>query len=139
GFGHGVGLPQYGARGAARAGWDARRILAYYYPGTAVERLPAREVRVVVAEGRSTLSVSRDRAWRVVGEAGGPPVALTPGAGYLLRAEGGGVSVSDAAGRRVAVFTGPVLVEATVPSPAIALNGNPYRGRIRVIPRGGVL
>ena len=139
GFGHGVGLPQYGARGAARAGWDARRILAYYYPGTGVEPMPTREVRVLVAEGRSTLSVSRDRAWRLVGEAGGPPVALTPGAGYLLRPSGDGVTVSDAAGRQVATFTGPVLVEATGPSPVIALNGNPYRGRLRVIPRGELL
>ena len=33
GFGHGVGLCQYGADGMAAAGFDCRQILARYYPG----------------------------------------------------------------------------------------------------------
>jgi len=33
GRGHGVGLCQTGARGYARLGWSAERILAHYYPG----------------------------------------------------------------------------------------------------------
>ncbi|MBQ3287258.1 MAG: SpoIID/LytB domain-containing protein [Firmicutes bacterium] len=33
GFGHGVGLCQYGADGMAAAGYDCRQILARYYPG----------------------------------------------------------------------------------------------------------
>lgn len=36
GLGHGVGLCQWGARGMALAGADARAILAYYYPGTGI-------------------------------------------------------------------------------------------------------
>ncbi|MFQ5503296.1 MAG: SpoIID/LytB domain-containing protein [Planctomycetota bacterium] len=40
GFGHGVGLCQYGADGYAKRGWDYRRILAAYYPGTRVEAGP---------------------------------------------------------------------------------------------------
>ena len=39
GYGHGVGMCQFGAVGRARAGWDFRRILAAYYPGTKVERI----------------------------------------------------------------------------------------------------
>ncbi|MBI1722341.1 MAG: SpoIID/LytB domain-containing protein [Gemmatimonadetes bacterium] len=39
GYGHGVGMCQFGAVGRARAGWDFRRILATYYPGTKLERL----------------------------------------------------------------------------------------------------
>ncbi len=38
GFGHGVGLCQWGAIGRARAGQDYRRILTTYYPGARVER-----------------------------------------------------------------------------------------------------
>jgi stage II sporulation protein D len=34
GWGHGVGLCQWGARGMAEAGFDYRRILANYYPGS---------------------------------------------------------------------------------------------------------
>jgi SpoIID/LytB domain protein len=36
GYGHGVGMSQYGARGRALAGQDAATILAHYYEGTTV-------------------------------------------------------------------------------------------------------
>ena len=36
GYGHGVGMCQWGAIGRARAGQDYRTILATYYPGTTV-------------------------------------------------------------------------------------------------------
>jgi stage II sporulation protein D len=39
GAGHGVGFCQWGAVGRSRAGQDYGRILAAYYPGTALERL----------------------------------------------------------------------------------------------------
>ena len=38
GFGHGVGLSQWGAQGMAHRGHDFRKILAYYYPGAEVSR-----------------------------------------------------------------------------------------------------
>lgn len=38
GFGHGVGMCQFGAEGLARDGWTAREILAHYYPGSTLER-----------------------------------------------------------------------------------------------------
>jgi len=34
GYGHGFGMSQYGAYGAARSGLSWRRILDFYYPGT---------------------------------------------------------------------------------------------------------
>ena len=36
GFGHGVGMSQYGAQALAAQGWDYAAILAHYYPGTAL-------------------------------------------------------------------------------------------------------
>ncbi len=39
GFGHGAGLSQAGAIELADRGWDTRRILLHYYPGTSLERL----------------------------------------------------------------------------------------------------
>lgn len=39
GWGHGVGLSQYGARAMARHGRDHPAILAHYYPGTAITAL----------------------------------------------------------------------------------------------------
>jgi len=38
GWGHGVGLCQWGAIGRARAGQDSQTILATYFPGTQIER-----------------------------------------------------------------------------------------------------
>jgi stage II sporulation protein D len=41
GYGHGVGMSQYGAYGYARAGKDYRWILRHYYRGTSVSALGA--------------------------------------------------------------------------------------------------
>ncbi len=38
GYGHGVGMCQFGANGMARAGKGYREILARYYPGAAIAR-----------------------------------------------------------------------------------------------------
>lgn len=39
GYGHGVGLCQYGAEGMAKAGYDFRTILHYYYTGVELRRI----------------------------------------------------------------------------------------------------
>lgn len=39
GFGHGVGMSQYGALGLARQGYDYRQILEHFYSGTRLETL----------------------------------------------------------------------------------------------------
>jgi len=39
GFGHGVGLCQWGAQGMAQAGWTYGEILARYYPGSQLARI----------------------------------------------------------------------------------------------------
>ncbi|MEM9276598.1 MAG: SpoIID/LytB domain-containing protein [Cyanobacteria bacterium P01_F01_bin.143] len=39
GFGHGVGLSQFGSYNLARLGWSPNKILAFYYPGTKIEPL----------------------------------------------------------------------------------------------------
>jgi stage II sporulation protein D len=39
GFGHGVGLCQWGAQGKAQRGWTSRQILSFYYPGASIVTL----------------------------------------------------------------------------------------------------
>jgi stage II sporulation protein D len=39
GFGHGVGMCQYGLQGKAMAGWKASRIISFYYPGADIVKL----------------------------------------------------------------------------------------------------
>lgn len=39
GFGHGVGMSQFGSYNLANLGWSAEEILAFYYPGTKIQPL----------------------------------------------------------------------------------------------------
>ena len=39
GYGHGVGMSQYGALGMAKAGYDYKHILSHYYKGTKLKKL----------------------------------------------------------------------------------------------------
>ncbi|MDQ3217788.1 MAG: SpoIID/LytB domain-containing protein [Actinomycetota bacterium] len=56
GWGHGIGMSQYGALGRARLGKSAREILTHYYSGVAVDRqrMPHR-IRVGLLQYRSSI------------------------------------------------------------------------------------
>jgi stage II sporulation protein D len=58
GWGHGVGMSQWGAYGYARHGWRWQRILAHYYPGTQLADAPVSRVRVLLAEQRSAVRIA---------------------------------------------------------------------------------
>ena len=58
GFGHGVGLSQYGAYGMAQQGSGYRRILAHYYRGTEVGNVGGRTIRVLLRHGASRVTFS---------------------------------------------------------------------------------
>ena len=58
GWGHGVGMAQWGAYGYAQRGWTYDKILAHYYTGTTLGPAPVARVRVMLAEGRRQLTVS---------------------------------------------------------------------------------
>ncbi len=50
GYGHGHGLSQFGAEGAARKGLTRSQILSFYYPGTTTVKAPAKtKIRVQLA------------------------------------------------------------------------------------------
>jgi stage II sporulation protein D len=38
GFGHGVGMCQWGAQAMAQQGYDHQQILAFYYPGAVIAK-----------------------------------------------------------------------------------------------------
>jgi SpoIID/LytB domain protein len=60
GYGHGIGMSQWGAYGLAAKGWGYRRILTHFYSGTRVagsSSLP-RELRVGLTSGRSTIHLT---------------------------------------------------------------------------------
>ena len=137
GWGHGVGMSQWGAFGQARKGRDYRTILAYYYPGTTLGPSPVpvpAKLRVLVGDALPAVAVG------------------APGA----------IAVVDAAGRRARVdgtlTLGPKLVlddpatTAADPTPLVppvtlravsggrlTVGGKTYRGALRISTSGGKL
>ena len=93
GFGHGVGMSQYGAMGYASHGWDYKAILAHYYTGTRLGVLKEpRDVRVLLQ------STSGSAAFSGASRAGGR--TLSPAKTYYARGRAGGqVELRSARGR----------------------------------------
>ncbi|MGH2970713.1 MAG: SpoIID/LytB domain-containing protein [Gaiellaceae bacterium] len=58
GWGHGIGMSQYGAWGYALHGYGYQQILAHYYPGTTIGTTQTTLIRVLLADGKKTLKVS---------------------------------------------------------------------------------
>ncbi|HZS25414.1 MAG TPA: SpoIID/LytB domain-containing protein [Gaiellaceae bacterium] len=129
GWGHGVGMSQYGAYGYALHGADYRTILAHYYPGTTLGPAPATTFRVLLADRKAKLTISstvpfsvRDGAGTTVQLPAGPasfdttlrlggkalvaPLTFVPGKGgplTLTRAYRGRISVDVVDGKLRAV------------------------------------
>ena len=123
GWGHGVGMSQWGALGQARAGRTYQQILAHYYRGTDLGRTGAQRVRVLVAAGRRKLTVSSPTPFRVrAGE-------------KTYRLEAGRVAIGPRpprvrAGGKRHVLRGELLF---LPGRApLELDGGGYRGALRV-------
>jgi stage II sporulation protein D len=77
GWGHGVGMSQWGAEGYARHGLDYRRILAHYYPHTHIAATTPRDVRVLLQQGQPMFRVGSSAPFLVV-DARGEKVHLSP-------------------------------------------------------------
>lgn len=59
GYGHGVGMCQWGAKGMAEAGKSYQQILSYYYPGVRIEK--TEEVQAVDQKGFKKITKRRFR------------------------------------------------------------------------------
>ncbi len=101
GFGHGHGLSQYGALGAAGQGMTWQQISEFYYPGTTWSTIggkirvlitadTGRDVQVVAQRGLKVASLARKRTWRL------PPVAAKK---WRLVAAGDDTAVQYTSGR----------------------------------------
>ncbi len=78
GWGHGVGMSQWGAYGYAQHGWSWKRILAHYYSGTQVASAPVSRVRVLLGEAQPSASIACAGAIRV-SDRSGRGYVLAPG------------------------------------------------------------
>ena len=123
GWGHGVGMSQWGANGFARRGTDYRRILAHYYRGTSITDVPVAKVRVLLTGSKPTLTISSDEPFRVRDAAGKVKTLVgkhVVGPGLRVKAKG--------ARNRVAL-TAPLVF---LPGAEPLRLGRRYRGTIQV-------
>ena len=89
GWGHGVGMSQWGAEGYARHGDGYRKILAHYYSQTQVAIAEPRQVRVLLTQSQPTVRVGSAAPFLVVDARGRklrlPARAVVVDRRFLLR------------------------------------------------------
>jgi stage II sporulation protein D len=132
GWGHGVGMSQWGAFGLAQGGKTYRQILAHYYNGTHVESGPARTVNVELAAGRRRVVISSAAAFRVT--AGTRNVTHPAGAATVSRTSTGRIRIQGLS----RTFASPATFSRTS-SALLRLGGLRYRGALVVSVRSGRL
>jgi SpoIID/LytB domain protein len=100
GFGHGIGMSQWGAYGLAQMGWSHKRILKQFYRGTRVGRIadPVSKLRVGLTWDERVIHVGAKggpvKLW--VGSAGGRKVGRIPeGRTWTVRAKASGFAVRN--------------------------------------------
>ena len=125
GYGHGAGMSQYGAMGQANDAKGYAEILAFYYPGTELGPAGLGTIRVLLAEGLATATVSSTVAFRVR-DVFGKTVSVPAGDASLSTD-----FKLTVAGEAPAELTGPVSFLASSGAP-LSLAGKRYRGRIDV-------
>ncbi|HET6569927.1 MAG TPA: SpoIID/LytB domain-containing protein [Solirubrobacterales bacterium] len=124
GFGHGVGMSQYGAYGYAEHGKGYRFILRHYYSGTTIGRLRGtRLVRVLVDISGGDV--------RFGGATGACGRSLDPRRHYVARRVGRSVQLRAARGRALA-NCGRKLRAAG--HGRVSIDGRAYRGALEVVP-----
>ena len=130
GWGHGVGMSQYGAYGMANEGASYAKILAYFYTGTQLGKTSMSEVRVLLAEGRRALTISSPLPYRAT-DADGVTTKL-PAGPIVLKPK-----------LKLPTATGPVAAVSPVvftPGKApLSLDGRLYRGKLEASVQGSFL
>ena len=122
GFGHGVGMSQYGAYGYAKHGFGYDQILTHYYTGTTIGTTADRTVRVLLNDSARSVS------FKGAGSACG--VGLKAGKTYVAKRKGSGVVVRAKKGTLIA-RCGAVMTATGAPAVVVAGKGT-YRGSLEV-------
>jgi stage II sporulation protein D len=131
GWGHGVGMSQYGAYGMALEGRSHEEILAHFYTGTKTGRAGGKKLRVLLAEGRRAVSLTSPGAFTVVDATGAKhriqkgALTLTPTLAF--RGPNGRVRA-----------TSPLLVRPGKGGP-LTFDGHPFRGAFELHDQAGFL
>ena len=118
GFGHGVGMSQYGAYGYARHGYDYRQILAHYYQGTSLSKSSG-DVRVLLQSGGGSATFT--------GATEGGGHKLNPVKTYKVKLRGlSEIVLFDPKGKQLGHFNQPLDVTSSIAP--VRLNGRAMNG-----------
>ncbi len=121
GWGHGIGMPQYGAQGYAIHGKDYRWILAHFYTGTEPGVASKTTIRALLDVGRSSVTLYSPTAWRIEDSNGKSfqldAGAKTIGSDFKILVQGRNRSLAPP-------------VTASRHDRPISVGGRPYRGSI---------
>jgi stage II sporulation protein D len=140
GWGHGIGMCQWGAYGYAKHGWTYDQIIEHYYTGVKLGHVANDSMRVMLNEGMGSAKVSSASAYTVAG--GGDPKTLPGGSTATVTWSGGKYRVS--AGGKSYSFGAPLLfTPGTHPlklanESQIGYAGH-YKGTLRLIHYSGGL
>ena len=130
GYGHGIGMSQYGALGFAKRGRGYRDILGHYYRGTQISAADTQTIRVLLQGPR------REVTFTGATRAGG--AALDPDRTYVARPTLRGVELRHAGRALAGRFDSPLSVSGagdTVTLRGRAINGvgdGAYRGALEL-------
>lgn len=146
GWGHGVGMSQWGAYGYALHGWNYKQILAHYYPGTELGQGGDPHVRVLLAEGQDVVTVGCQAPMTVTDGNGvthqlregtygvGPRLVLPVGQPRVVPHRHGPRVLP----RPMGVALRPPVAVACATAP-LALDGRGYHGLLDLLADGGKL
>jgi len=140
GWGHGIGMSQWGAYGYAKHGWKYKAILRHYYTGIAFEQRPNLDIRVRLRSGLKAVKVTCPNAFTAVGTAA--PLEIPAGRTATATYSGGAYHV--VAGDLKKHFSAAVTFAPTKGSLRILTatdlgDTGAYRGVIRVVRSGSSL
>jgi stage II sporulation protein D len=128
GFGHGVGMSQYGAYGYAKHGRDYESILGHYYRHTHIAHADG-SIRVLLASGKGSIGFAGAR--KACGK------RLHGGRGYAFAEFGSRVILQSARGRKIATCGRSGTARG---GHGIRVDGKgTYRGKLIARASGGLL
>jgi stage II sporulation protein D len=115
GWGHGVGMGQWGAEGYALQGYTYDQILAADYPGTVLSTTTIGKIRVLLADGQKLVKVSSDQ-----------PIGVVDGTGATQALPAGTTKLTPSL-----PYPPPLTLSAAAGS-TLSLGARAYRGKFLV-------
>jgi stage II sporulation protein D len=131
GWGHGVGMSQYGAYGYAQHGFGYAKIVAHYFPGTQLGAAPVTRVRVLLTGGAAKLRIGSANQF-MVRDATGETHDVAAGTYTLTPA----LKLRLVGDDKAKALAGPLTFQ---PGPSPLALRHRYRGAIQVDVTGGKL